>query len=98
MAPLDQAEKDQLSAQILQELSQTRYACSSLTPLSGGTANFVFRGILTQPFSLPQEDGIPTTTESVVVKHTTAFASVNRDFPLHVSRCVKTLSYAPSLP
>jgi hypothetical protein len=93
MAPLEQAEKDVLSTQIVQQLSQTPYASSSLSELSGGTTNFVFRGILAQ--TLPIQDGnVTTSTKSVIIKHSTDFVAINRDFPLDVSRCVSPfLSY-----
>jgi hypothetical protein len=90
MGPLQQAEKDVLSAQILQKLSQTLYASSSLTELSGGTANFVFRGILAQPLPI-QDRSIATSTKSVIIKHSTDFAAINRDSPLDISRCVSSL-------
>ncbi|ORY61717.1 kinase-like domain-containing protein [Pseudomassariella vexata] len=87
MAPLDKAEEDALIQQILEQLSQTPYACSSLTKLSGGTANFLYRGTLLQ--SLYSQDGATkATTKTVVVKSSTNFAAANRDFPLDVTRCV----------
>ncbi|KAL6879291.1 kinase-like domain-containing protein [Trichoderma novae-zelandiae] len=79
MPPLSEAEEDALSHQILDQLAQTPYACSTLTKLSGGTANFLYRGVLLQPL----EDA-----QTVVIKHSTGFAAVNRGFPLDVSRCV----------
>jgi hypothetical protein len=74
-------EKDQLVVQLVQELSHTPYACSSLTQLSGGTANFLFRGILAHP--------LPDGTQTVVVKHSKEFVAANRNFSLEVSRCVR---------
>ena len=90
MPPLDQAEEDALSTRVLQELSETPYACSSLTQLTGGTANFVYRGTLAQP--LPTLNG--STAKSIIVKHSTDFAATNRDFPLDVTRCV-TMTLTP---
>jgi hypothetical protein len=90
MAPLNQAEEDAIAASIVQELSETPYACTSLTQLTGGTANFVYRGFLAQP--LPADDG--STAKSVIIKHSTDFVAINRDFPLDVTRCV----IMPSLP
>lgn len=87
MAPLEQAELDKLSTRTKQQLSSTSYACTSLTVLSGGTANFVFRGILAEPL-LISRNGTVTTVKSVIIKHSTGFVAVNRDFPLDVSRCV----------
>jgi hypothetical protein len=77
---LQQEEKEQFGIQIAQELSQTIYACSSLTVLNGGSANFLFRGILVQPL----QDG----SNTVVVKHCKEFVAANRNFKLDISRCV----------
>jgi hypothetical protein len=94
MAPLTETETGELSDRILQRLLQTQYACSSLAQMSGGTANFVFRGLLTEP--LPHAlDGIETGTakKTVIVKHSAAFLSVNRDFAVDASRCVSFLGH-----
>jgi hypothetical protein len=80
---LQQADYDQLCIKIEKELSQTRYSCLSLSPLSGGSANFLFRGTLSQPL----EDG----SQTVIIKHSKEFVSVNRNFHLDVSRCVSCL-------
>ena len=92
MAPLSRAETDLLRAQILQGLSETAFACSSLTHLTSGTTNFVFRGSLVQPLSSKSESP-ETSTTSIIVKHATDFAAVNRDFPLDATRCVITLLF-----
>jgi len=87
MVSLEQVEQHELSAWILQTLSHTPYACLSLTRLSNGTTNFVFRGILTQPLpSRVAERAAAALT--IIVKHSTDFVAVNKDFPLDVSRCV----------
>jgi hypothetical protein len=92
MLGLAQEEEEELSTRISQELSQTSYACSSLTKLHGGTVNFVFRGILAQP--LPIHNGnLTTIAKSVIIKHSEDFLSCNRDFLLEVSRCVIIPSY-----
>ena len=90
MAPLEQAELDELSAWISQKLSHTLYACSSLTLLNGGSANFVYRGILIQPLQI-QDGATSTTTSSIIVKHFKEFLLVNRDFQIDISRCVKLI-------
>jgi hypothetical protein len=77
---LNQEEKERLGFSIVDQLAQTPYACTSLEVLSGGTANFLFRGSLIQ--SLP--DGRNT----IVVKHFKEFVSANRNFKLDISRCV----------
>lgn len=77
---LSDEEKIRISLKIKNELAETSYACSSLEPLSGGTANFLFRGYLV---------GLsPSRSQTIIVKHTKEFVSVNRDFQLDVSRCV----------
>ncbi|TVY80540.1 4-hydroxytryptamine kinase psiK [Lachnellula suecica] len=91
MTPLSQSEKDELVAQILHELSMTPYCCQSLTHLTSGTTNFVYRGILTQPLShLPESNAIysSVTTDTIIIKHSTSFAAMNKDLPIDVSRCV----------
>ncbi|KAI1074466.1 kinase-like domain-containing protein [Whalleya microplaca] len=91
MTPLEQSEKDELTARILHRLSKTPYACHSLTQLTNGTTNFVFRGALTQPLSPPLQfqDGINQSTaaaSTVIVKHSTDFAALNKDLPIDSSR------------
>lgn len=71
--------KDEIRDQIAQQLSQTRFACSSLTRLSGGTANFVYRGT-------------PATPDSIIIKHTKDYVASNQDFKLDAKRCVSSLS------
>jgi hypothetical protein len=95
MASLEQTEKNLLSARILQQLSETPYACSSLTLLSGGSANFVFRGVLALSLS-SQGRKTAATIETIIVKHFTDFLAVNRDFKLDVSRSVAINSPTPS--
>ncbi|KAL4999276.1 kinase-like domain-containing protein [Aspergillus recurvatus] len=62
------------------ELFSGPFACSSLTQLSGGTANFVYRGVLSQPLS----DG----TTTVIVKHAEDYLASNADFKLSAKRCL----------
>ncbi|KAE8150745.1 kinase-like domain-containing protein [Aspergillus avenaceus] len=78
-----------LADAILAELSATPYACSSVEQLSGGTANFVFRGTLLRPL----EDG----TETVVIKHTEDYVASNREFKLSAERCLIEKSILNSL-
>ncbi|KAJ5616366.1 hypothetical protein N7537_001480 [Penicillium hordei] len=68
-------ERDQIRDKIAQQLSPTPFACSSLTRLSGGTANFVYRGTLS------------STGQSVVIKHTKDHSASNPDFKIDVTRC-----------
>ncbi|KAL7808812.1 kinase-like domain-containing protein [Trichoderma aethiopicum] len=78
MAPLSEQEEHTLAQQVLHQLAETPYACSALKKLSGGTANFLYRGVLRTPL----EDA-----QTIVIKRSTGYAAVNRDFPLDVSRC-----------
>ena len=58
---------DAVVAKLLEYLSKTPYACTSLEQLSTRPANYVFRGKLAQPIT--EEDA--TTSSTVIVKHTT---------------------------
>jgi hypothetical protein len=69
-----------LSEEVLQELSSTEYASSSLKPLSGGTANFIFKATLIT--SLP--DG----TKEVAVKHGEDYIASMPEFQIPTTRCV----------
>lgn len=80
-----QAGTDNMSTLILKELSKTPYVCSSLTRLTGGTGNFVFRGVLSQPL----QDG----TKTVIIKHAEDYVASNPDFPLSTTRCVSIKFY-----
>lgn len=72
---------DKFSEEILDELRGTKYACSSLTALSGGNANFIFRGVLQKPL----EDG----TTEVAIKHGQGYVASNPDFKITTDRCVR---------
>ncbi|KAI6083685.1 kinase-like domain-containing protein [Hypoxylon rubiginosum] len=91
MAPLTQLELDTLTTRIAEHLSETKYACSTLTRLTNGTTNFVFRGTLTRPVSsqFPSDDNLQGhPIETVIIKHTANFAALNKDLPIDISRCV----------
>jgi hypothetical protein len=77
-------EKDEVRDEIAQELSQTSFACSSLTRLSGGTANFVYRGT---PASSP---------DSIIIKHTKSYVASNLSFKLDPKRCVSFCFLLPT--
>jgi len=80
-----QVENDEIKERVYGFLSQTRYACSELTPLSGGSANFVFRGVLRVPVSSSASE---EKVEVVIVKYSAAFLFVARAFSIDLSRCV----------
>ncbi|KAK4871207.1 hypothetical protein LT330_000444 [Penicillium expansum] len=66
---------DETRDKISQQLSPTPFACTSLTRLSGGTANFVYRGTLS------------STGQSIIIKHTKDHSASNPDFKIDVTRC-----------
>ncbi|KAG0159571.1 hypothetical protein PDIDSM_7093 [Penicillium digitatum] len=68
-------EPDQTRDVIEQQLSPTPFACSSLTRLSGGTANYVYRGTLS------------STGQTIIIKHTKDHSASNPDFKIDVTRC-----------
>jgi hypothetical protein len=69
-----------MSEEVLRELESTEYACSSLKPLSGGTANFIFRGTLTNP--------LPDGSKEVAVKHGEEYIASMPQFQIPTTRCV----------
>lgn len=79
---IDMAEPtaDEIASQITKELGQTAFACTSLTPLSGGHANFIFRGKLQKPL----DDG----TAEIAIKHGEGFVALSPGLKLSTSRCV----------
>lgn len=77
------AQVEKLTEQVLDELSTTEYACSSLKTLSGGSANFIYKGTLIKPL----EDG----AKEVAVKHGEEFIASFPDFKIPLSRCVSAL-------
>ncbi|KAI1275438.1 kinase-like domain-containing protein [Xylaria sp. FL0933] len=84
MAPLSQEEKDDLVDRVHQALSKTPYDCSSLTHLTNGTTNFVFRGKLVRPIRGDGESTVTTTT--VIVKHSLEHAALNKNLAIDTSR------------
>ncbi|KAI1423425.1 kinase-like domain-containing protein [Xylaria sp. FL1777] len=85
MAPLSQEEKDGLVNEVYQALSETAYACSSLTHLTNGTTNFVFRGKLVRPIHEQGGEGTVTAT-TVIIKHSLEHAALNKNLPIDASR------------
>jgi len=70
---------DATSLKVQETLNSGPYACSNLTRLSGGTANFVYRGTLITP----SKEG----KQTVVIKHTEGYVAQSPDFKLTVERC-----------
>ena len=79
---------DEICVQVLDSLKDGPYACLSLEKLSGGTANFVYRGTLKTPL----QGGVRT----VVVKHTEGYVASNPGFKLAESRSV-SWTFWPSI-
>ncbi|KAH6624462.1 kinase-like domain-containing protein [Chaetomium sp. MPI-SDFR-AT-0129] len=73
------AQVEKLTEQVLDELSTTEYACSSLKTLSGGSANFIYKGTLIKPLS----DG----TKEIAVKHGEEFIASFPQYKIPLSRC-----------
>jgi hypothetical protein len=71
--------EDPVAVKVLEDLKGGPYACTSLVPISGGSANFTYRGILTTP-----RPDLP----SVFVKHAEPYVASNNTYPLDVSRSV----------
>ncbi|KAK0649976.1 kinase-like domain-containing protein [Cercophora newfieldiana] len=91
MAPLPENIVE-IGTKVKEELNGTDFECRELLPLSGGNANYVFRGRLTTPL----EGGV----DEVLVKHGEAYLSRDNSFSLPTSRCViesKALSVLGSL-
>ncbi|KAK7966967.1 uncharacterized protein PG986_001244 [Apiospora aurea] len=69
----------EIQSQVLRSLEGTPFAATSLVPLSGGTANFIYLADLAQPL----DDGV----RRVRVKHGEGFLASNPGFQLSTSRC-----------
>ncbi|KAF9885551.1 hypothetical protein FE257_012757 [Aspergillus nanangensis] len=68
-----------IEADIIEALSRTRYACSTIKRLSGGYVNFTYRGTILCPLS----DG----STSVIVKHGEEYSTELRGFSASTIRC-----------
>ncbi|KAK0710694.1 kinase-like domain-containing protein [Lasiosphaeris hirsuta] len=71
---------DDISSQVKDELRGTSFECDEVAVLTGGNANFVFRGHLAKP--------LPSGAEHVLIKHGEGYVSSNPSFKLPTSRCV----------
>ncbi|RFU24330.1 hypothetical protein B7463_g11999, partial [Scytalidium lignicola] len=70
---------ENIESTVLASLKGTPYDISSLVKLTGGTANFVYRGSLVKPL----DDG----SQTIVIKHTEGYVANSPDFKLTVERC-----------
>ena len=71
---------DRINSEVFEWLKGTPYAAASLEPLSGGSANFLYRARLSKPL----EDG----TTDVLVKHGEAYMAVAPENKMATERCV----------
>jgi hypothetical protein len=71
---------DEIKTEIFKWVKGTRYASISLEPLSGGSANFIYRAHL----STSLEDG----TTDVLVKHGEGYMAVAPANKISTNRCV----------
>jgi hypothetical protein len=65
-------------------LSRTPFVASNVIPLSGGTANFIYRIILQEPYST---DSV-TPVHTVIFKHAEPYLATMNDFPYTTERQV----------
>ncbi|KAJ4355584.1 uncharacterized protein N0V89_003604 [Didymosphaeria variabile] len=86
MAPLSAPELHQLATNLQAILSTTRYGCTSLTQLTGGTTSFVFLGTLHQPLPATHHGGNQEQEDSVIIKHAAPFASCHTGFLVDAGR------------
>lgn len=81
MAAPGETELERLSTNyLLDELEKAGYPCSSLMPLSGGSTNLVYRGILETPNS---------SRDTVILKFTAGVLAIDPSFEIDISRCVR---------
>ncbi|KAL6883201.1 kinase-like domain-containing protein [Trichoderma longibrachiatum] len=71
--------KKKIEDAVRRELDGTGYAISSLEPLTGGTANFIYHARLQKP--------LPDGSADVVLKHGEAYVAQHPDFKLQMVRC-----------
>lgn len=74
---------EEIKTLIIDVLASTTLACSDLTPLSGGTANFIFKGKLRKAL----DDG----TTEVVIKHGEGYSASFSSLKLSTDRCVSAV-------
>jgi hypothetical protein len=74
------ASEDPIATKVLENLKGGPYACISLVRLSGGFANFTYRGILTCP--------LPGQTSTIIIKHAEPYIATNSSWKIDVIRSV----------
>lgn len=71
----------QMQSRIEEILQGTAYAASSLTLLTGGNTNFIYRAQLEKP--------LPDGTAEVAVKHGEEYVALSPDWNIGTFRCVR---------
>jgi hypothetical protein len=79
MAATDQSEID---VKVQKSLQGTRFECTALKMLSGGSVNWVYQAKLSRPL----DDG----TTEVMIKHGEKFMLTKPEFALTLIRCVSS--------
>lgn len=74
------ASEDAIAAKVLEDLKDGPHACSSLTRLSGGNTNFIYRGILQCP--------LPDKTSTIIIKHAESHIAKIPSWEFDVARSV----------
>jgi hypothetical protein len=74
------ASEDPIAAKVLEDLKGGPYTCNSLVRLSGGSANFTYRGTLTSP--------LPDRTSTIIIKHAEPYIAINSSWKIDVIRSV----------
>lgn len=74
-----------VALQVQESLKETPFACEKLETLSGGVANFTYRGTLVKPLG--------NGSKTVVVKHGEGYAALSPQFELDLKRCVGFVLY-----
>ncbi len=74
------AAEDAIAAKVLEDLKGGPYACTSIVRLSGGSANFTYRGTLASP--------LPDKTSTVIIKHAEPYIATITSWKLDVIRSV----------
>ncbi len=83
MAAPKTAEK--IKSEIFEWLRKTKYEANSLEPLSGGSANFIYRAKLRTPL----EDG----TTDVLLKHGEGYMAVAPGNEISTERCLSNVRF-----
>lgn len=76
---------DEIKSEIFEFLRNTSYASTSLDPLPGGAANYIYRASLSKPL----EDG----TTEVLIKHGEGYMAVAPENKISIERCVLEIPY-----